>query len=525
MGVYLQTYGCQMNERDSEEILGMLLAQGYARVSREDEADLVLLNTCSVRAHAEERAFGKMAQLGELKRRRPGLVLGILGCMAKAQREEVFRRLPQVDLVAGPAEIYDLPDLLARVAERRQATVLAGTAGARDRGATRRVLAVDRPVRPLERRPAADYRERSVTAFVTIMEGCDKRCAYCIVPMTRGQEVSRPLPDVLEEAQRLWRAGYRQITLLGQNVNSYGKRFPDGSGYQGPGRRRRLLAEEVRAADGSGDDAADGERLVDFPALLRLLDAKTPIERVRFTTSHPFDAHEELFRAMADCHSVCEFLHLPVQSGSDRVLKAMRRGYTREAYTRKVARLRELVPHVALSTDIIVGFPGETEADFGATRDLMAEIRYDSAFIYLQVLTAADDRGGHVAGRRPAPRQGGAAPGAPRPPGPDHRRAARALDRPGGRSAHRGEEPPRTAGRPDAHQRQRCRGRSGSLDRPAPRRPGRARHRHHAGRRPPHWGQFRSTSRRVGVSSARSPTARNGVLTSAPPGRGSRTSS
>ena len=367
--VYLQTYGCQMNERDSEEILGMLVAQGYAVVEREEEADVILLNTCSVRAHAEERAFGKMGLMQKLKRERPGLVLGILGCMAKAQREEVFRRLPQVDLVAGPAEIYDLPELLAGVAERRQQGRL---------GASARVLAIDRKVRPLDRRPATDYRAGGITAFVTIMEGCDKKCAYCIVPTTRGQEVSRPIEEILDEIQQLARAGYRQVTLLGQNVNSYGKRFPDGTGWVGPGRRRALL----QLGDRPEAAVADAPRLVDFPALLRAIDAKTSIERVRFTTSHPFDAHEELFRAMAECRSVCEYLHLPVQSGSDRILRAMRRGYTVESYLAQIARLRALVPHVALSTDIIVGFPGETEADFEATRALMDRVRYDSAFVF-----------------------------------------------------------------------------------------------------------------------------------------------
>jgi tRNA-2-methylthio-N6-dimethylallyladenosine synthase len=388
--VYLQTYGCQMNERDSEEILGMLAAQGYRIVPREEEADVILLNTCSVRAHAEERAFGKMAVLQRLKQARPDLVLGILGCMAKAQREEVFRRLPLVDLVAGPAEIYDLPDLLARVAETRQGAL--GPSGAR-------LLAVDRAVRPLERKPAGDWRRRGVTAFVTIMEGCDKRCAYCIVPTTRGQEVSRPLAEILDEVQQLARTGYRQVTLLGQNVNSYGKRFPDGSelvGWKGPALRRQLLAEAAqaetaraeaalagppRAPDGP-ERAAGPPRLLDFPALLRRIDAKSAIERVRFTTSHPFDAHEELFRAMAECRSVCEYLHLPVQSGSDRVLRAMRRGYTVEAYAAKVRRLRALVPEVALSTDIIVGFPGESEEDFEATAALMREIAFDHAFLF-----------------------------------------------------------------------------------------------------------------------------------------------
>jgi tRNA-2-methylthio-N6-dimethylallyladenosine synthase len=356
--VFLQTYGCQMNERDSEEILGMLTAQGYAITASESDADVILLNTCSVREHAEDRAYGKMGLLQQLKREKPDLVLGILGCMAKAQREEVFRRLPQVDLVAGPAEIYDLPELLARVAERRQR-------GSR----SAHLLAIGRTVRPLQDKPAGDYRRPGVTAFVTIMEGCDKKCAYCIVPVTRGQEVSRPMPEILGEVAGLARAGYRQVTLLGQNVNAYGKRFPDGSGYLGPGLRRRLRADDAGA-------------VVDFPALLRRIDAESGIERVKFTTSHPFDAHEELFQAMAECRSVCEFLHLPVQSGSDRMLKAMRRGYTIDAYRTKVDRLRELVPGVALSTDIIVGFPGETDEDFAATRRLMADLRYDGAFIF-----------------------------------------------------------------------------------------------------------------------------------------------
>ena len=396
--VYLQTYGCQMNERDSEEILGMLSAQGFAPTDRETDADVILLNTCSVREHAEERAYGKMGALQALKREKPDLVLGVLGCMAKAQREAIFRRLPQVDLVAGPAEIYDLPDLLAKVAEARQrAAWIRPAPGQPLPASTSRVLAVDRAIRPLERRPAGDYRRSGVTAFVTIMEGCDKRCAYCIVPTTRGQEVSRPMAEILEEIQQLARAGYRQVTLLGQNVNAYGKRFPDGTGYLGPGRRRRLLqleagredvpAGRARAEAGdSGDDlaatAAGAPRVVDFPRILREIDARTAIERVKFTTSHPFDAHEELFRAMADCPSVCEFLHLPVQSGSDRVLHAMRRGYTRDAYLAKIRRLRELVPDVALTTDIIVGFPGETDADFAATLELMQEVEYDSAFVF-----------------------------------------------------------------------------------------------------------------------------------------------
>ncbi len=371
--VYLQTYGCQMNERDSEEVLGMLTAQGYAVVEQPEEADLILLNTCSVREHAEERAFGKMGMLRELKRQKPELVLGILGCMAKAQREEVFRRLPQVDLVAGPAELYDLPMLLAEIESKRRSLVAGRWSLEQDIPSSEkmgtRTLAVGRAFRPLDLKPTGDWRREGVSAFVTIMEGCDKRCAYCIVPFTRGQEVSRPIDEIVAEVRGLVDAGYREVMLLGQNVNSYGKRFPDGNGYKGPGGRQQMLEE-------------GGERLIDFPVLLRRIDAETGVERLRFTTSHPFDAHERLFQAMADCVSTCEQLHLPVQSGSNRMLKAMRRGYTVEEYEAKITRLRELVPEIHLSTDIIIGFPGETDDDFEMTRALMERVAYDSAFIF-----------------------------------------------------------------------------------------------------------------------------------------------
>lgn len=361
--VFLQTYGCQMNARDSEEVLGMLAAQGYEIAEQPEAADVILLNTCSVRQHAEERAFGKMGELSLLKRERPDLVLGIIGCMAKLRQEEIFKRLPQVDLIAGPAELYDLPYLLAEIQEKRQ-----------------RTMAVDRPFRPLERKPAGDYRTPGVTAFVTIMEGCDKACTYCIVPKTRGQEISRPPEEIIDEIHQLVAAGYQEVTLLGQNVNSYGKRFPDGSGYKGPLGRLRLLQE-------------DPDRLLDFPALLRMIDAslrkagdsplrgQSPV-RIRFTTSHPFDATERLFEAIRDCDTVCEWLHLPVQSGSNRILRAMRRGYTAEAYLAKVERLRRLIPDISLSTDIIVGFPGETEEDVEATERLLREVRYDNAYIF-----------------------------------------------------------------------------------------------------------------------------------------------
>ncbi len=383
--LYIATYGCQMNERDSEEVLGMLTAQGYEVTEKPEAADVILLNTCSVRAHAEERALGKMGELSELKQQRPELVLGIIGCMAKLQQEAIFRQLPQVDLVAGPAELYDLPYLLAEIQERRQKSEV------RDQNSEKahltsdirpltseRIMAVDRKYRPLDQRPAGDYRKPGVTAFVTIMEGCDKACTYCIVPKTRGQEISRPAEEILNEINRLAAAGYKDVTLLGQNVNSYGKRFPDGSGYKGPLGRLRLLEE-------------DSSSLLDFPALLRRIDASLrdqipggirSLPRIRFTTSHPFDANERLFRAMAECDSVCEWLHLPVQSGSNRILRAMRRGYTAEAYLEKIRLLRRHVPDISLSTDIIVGFPGETEDDFKATERLVREVGYDTTYVF-----------------------------------------------------------------------------------------------------------------------------------------------
>ena len=380
--IFVQTYGCQMNERDSEEVVGMLFSQGYSMAGRAEDADVILLNTCSVREHAEARAYGKMGELSELKRERPDLILGIIGCMAKLHQAEVFKRLPKVDLVAGPAELYDLPYLLAEIQERRQLSNgapldLSPAAPNLSRGALPRspthnvekVIAVNRVMRPLERKPVGDYRRPGVAAFVTIMEGCDKACAYCIVPKTRGQEISRPAEEVIGEVSRLVEAGYQEVTLLGQNVNSYGKRFPDGSGYKGPLGRLRLLEE-------------DPDSLLDFPALLRRIDARARVPRVRFTTSHPFDATERLFRAMAECESVCESLHLPVQSGSNRILRAMRRGYTAEAYLKKLELARRLVPELGLSTDVIVGFPGETEEEFEATVRLMRDVGYDQAFIF-----------------------------------------------------------------------------------------------------------------------------------------------
>ena len=292
------------------------------------------------------------------------MVLGVIGCMAKLQKDRIFQRLPHVDLIAGPAELYDLPYLLAEIQEKRQQQY-----AERSTQNAARILAIDRAFRPLERKPHGDYHKPGASAFVTIMEGCDKRCTYCIVPTTRGQEISRPAEDILTEIAGLVESGYKEIVLLGQNVNSYGKRFPDGSGYRGPLGRVKLLQ-------------TDPEQLLDFPALLRRIQERAPVPRLRFTTSHPFDAHPRLFEAMRECPSVCEWLHLPVQSGSDRVLRGMRRGYTRRAYLETIEQVRARIPDISLSTDIIVGFPGETEDDFQETVRLLREVKYDNAYLF-----------------------------------------------------------------------------------------------------------------------------------------------
>ncbi len=358
--VYMQTYGCQMNERDSEEVLGMLTSQGYEVTQVPDKADLILLNTCSVRENAEDRAYGRMSELSEIKRANPNLVMGMIGCMAKLHQEKIFKQQPYVDLVAGPAELYDLPYLLAELEQKRRKVTKKQKA---------RVMAVGRQFRPVEERPKKHVRTDGVRAFVSIIEGCDKACSYCIVPKTRGQEISRTVEDIVSEVNQLVAEGYKEVTLLGQNVNSYGKRFPDGTGFKGPLGRMQLLEN-------------DPESLVDFAQLLRVLQKRTNMPRIRFTTSHPFDANERLFKAIADCPAVCESLHLPVQSGSNTMLRAMKRGYTHEAYLKKIELLRQWVPDVALSTDIIIGYPGETEADFQRTVDLMEAVRYDNAYIF-----------------------------------------------------------------------------------------------------------------------------------------------
>ncbi len=354
--LWVCTYGCQMNFRDSEEVVGLLLDRGYTLTEEDTQADVILLNTCSVREHAEDKVWSLLGVLRKLKTRNPELVIGVMGCMAKSQRGTIFQRAPYVDFISGPSQLYEVPDLLEGVYEKRRAS--GDGEGSCDSAASMKPLMAIQLKKRAEFKTIS-YHANPVSAFVTIMEGCDKVCSYCIIPYTRGPEVSRPAEQIVDEVATLAGEGFKEVMLLGQNVNSYGTRFNE---------------------DPLGQ--AKGERKTNFSQLLAQVNAIPGLERIRFITSHPWDAVEELFDAMSSLEKVCEHIHLPVQSGSDEVLRRMRRGYTADDYLQKLARLRTRVPGVAVTTDIIVGFPGETDADFDKTVEVMEKARFDSAFMF-----------------------------------------------------------------------------------------------------------------------------------------------
>ncbi len=339
-------YGCQMNEHDAELMEGLLRARGWRATGAEAEADLIVLNTCSVREGAENRALSRLESLRSLKRRRPGVVIAFCGCVAQEQGARLLERYDHVDLVIGTRDFGKLPDL----AEQR-------------RNGAERLLAIEDIDKPfsIHTVPARASRLR---AYVTIMYGCDNHCSFCIVPQTRGREWSRPLEEIAGEARRLAAEGYREVILLGQNVNSY-----------------------------------RDERRRDFADLLYALNEIEGLWRIRYTTSNPKDCRERHLRAVAECEKVCEHLHLPAQSGSDAVLARMKRSYNRERYLRQAALFRELNPVSSLTTDLIVGFCGETEEDFEWTMDLVERARWDTAFMFaysprpgtLAAETLADD--------------------------------------------------------------------------------------------------------------------------------------
>ena len=315
----IETWGCQMNVHDSEKMAGILRGCGYEEAPSAGEADLVLLNTCSVREKAAAKVFSRLGALRRLKRARPSMILGVCGCVAQVEGETIFRRAPWVDLVMGPRNLAHLGDLLEQA--RRDG----------------RSLSLARDDDPIVFPSGTAARAAGPKAYVTVMEGCNKHCAFCIVPSTRGREVYRPAAEIVAEVRELAAGGYPEIELLGQNVNAWHH----------------------------GED--------DFAALLHQVDRVPGVRRLRFTTSHPGHLTRGIMEAMRDLPSVCNHLHLPAQSGSDRVLRRMRRGYTREKYLAKIRFLRTSVEEMAFSTDIIVGFPGETEEDFQATLDLVRE--------------------------------------------------------------------------------------------------------------------------------------------------------
>jgi tRNA-2-methylthio-N6-dimethylallyladenosine synthase len=333
--VYLKTFGCQMNEYDSARMADVLRASGgYEPTEDPGQADLLLLNTCSVREKAQEKVFSQLGRWRELKAERPHVIIGVGGCVASQEGEGITDRAPFVDLVFGPQTIHRLPEMLAQL---------------RQQG--RSVVDISFPeIEKFDRLP--EPRADGATAFVSIMEGCSKYCTFCVVPYTRGEEVSRPLEQVMVEVRSLAQQGVSEITLLGQNVNAY------------------------RGAMAAGGQA-------DLAALIYLVAAVPGIERIRFTTSHPVEFRDSLVEAYRDVPQLANYLHLPVQSGSDRVLALMKRGHTVLEYKQKIRKLREVRPDISLSTDLIVGFPGETERDFQSTLDLVREIGFDQSFSFL----------------------------------------------------------------------------------------------------------------------------------------------
>jgi tRNA-2-methylthio-N6-dimethylallyladenosine synthase len=366
--VYIKTYGCQMNERDSEAVAAQLVAKGYSLAPSEHGADVILLNTCSVRDMAERKAVGKMATLAaEVRRNRPNVVLGFMGCMAQSRGQELIDKLPDVDLVIGTQKFHRTADYLDEI--------LAGT---RDK-----IVDVE-----AEKGSEATIREhvlhgsaqKSVTAFVSIMQGCNQYCTFCIVPYTRGEERSRTIPDIVAECRQLVSHGVREITLLGQIVTSYGKRAPRSSRGN-----ETLIQSAIGDAQATIDQSLLTSAATKKSSFVQLLEAVHEIdglERIRFTSPHPKGYGDDLVEAYGRLPKLVESAHIPVQSGSDRMLRVMHRGYTRERYLSIVQKLRQVNPRMGITTDVIVGFPGETEEDFEETLSLYREANFDNAFIF-----------------------------------------------------------------------------------------------------------------------------------------------
>jgi tRNA-2-methylthio-N6-dimethylallyladenosine synthase len=373
---HVWTLGCQMNQSDSEEMAGRLLSVGCREVSTPDDADLVVINTCAIRAHAEARVIGRQGYLRDLKERRPGMRVVLTGCSVREMdRATLPRRYPAVDLFLRPDEEPELVDRLG-LASAQAGVGLAGIVGSTGSHHGRPVGLADglATTRRAAVETGAVQRARATSAWLPIVYGCDKTCTYCIVPFSRGPERSRPFDDIVAEARSIAAAGIREVTLLGQNVNSYGHdlepepRFGHIATQRWAGRRVDL---------GSRPDLAELIRALDA---LRTSDGTPAFRRIRFLTSHPWDLSDRLIEAMAECPSVCEYLHLPIQSGDDAMLRRMGRQYTVAHYRERLDRIRDAVPGIAIGTDVIVGFCGETEAQYEATLDALREIRYDTVY-------------------------------------------------------------------------------------------------------------------------------------------------
>src|SRR6266542_423614 len=350
-----KTYGCQINERDSEQVAHLLMARGYESVSKESEADVVLLNTCSVRDMADQKALGKMGMLGRMAKERPHVVFGFLGCMAQARGESVLKNLPHVDLVVGTQKFHRVADYVEELVAKKTAR----PAGITDPGYSRmddlRFSIVDVAE---EAGSQSTIRDRQLapsqaTAFVSIMQGCNMHCTFCIVPQTRGAERSRSINEIVNEVRDLVSRGVKEITLLGQIVNLYGR-------------------HEFPKRDGKSP----------FVQLLEAVNEIDGLERLRFTSPHPIGFRDDLIDAISRVPKLTEHIHLPLQSGSNRILKAMHRAYTAEKYVDLVRRIRDAREGIAITTDIIVGFPGETEDDYKQTRALVEQIQFDNAFVF-----------------------------------------------------------------------------------------------------------------------------------------------
>lgn len=330
--VYIETYGCQMNEHDSEQMLRLLERSHYVETHEPRDADLILINTCSVREKPEQKVYSALGRFKKLKEKR-GTIIGVAGCVAQQEGQRLLNRIPYLDLVIGTHAIPLIPEMLARVEASGE-----------------KVCETDFDPGGKHLDPFLPQGQLSaVKSYVTIMQGCNHFCSYCIVPYVRGEERSRPSQEIVREVRHLAERGVREVCLLGQNVNAYG----------------RGLEEEV-----------------DFPKLLSKLNGIEGIERIRYTTSHPKDLSEALIQAHGNLEKLCEHIHLPFQSGSNRILQAMNRGYTRESYLEKVLRLRQVCPSIAITADVIVGFPGEEERDFEETLDLMEKVRFDDLFSF-----------------------------------------------------------------------------------------------------------------------------------------------